>query len=125
MLIERLLVERMSLRGIWRTVGVTLKWLLGVLVPCFVALPDHQYAAPARLPSGPRGVILLKETRQSYRCHHALHLSLQPSRALLEWRGWLGWTLTLCSPIAWPGVVEHDAQPEQSEAAELVEEAIP
>ena len=30
-LIERLLVERISLRGICRAVGVTLKWLLGFL----------------------------------------------------------------------------------------------
>src|SRR5215510_10613271 len=41
--------------------------------------------------------------------------------ALVGWRGWLGWTLTVCGPIAWPAVVEHDAQPEQSEEAELVE----
>jgi hypothetical protein len=40
-LIERLLVERISLRGICRAVGVTLKWLLGFLVQCFEALPDH------------------------------------------------------------------------------------
>jgi transposase-like protein len=40
-LIERLLVERISLRGICRAVGVTLKWLLGFLVQCFAALPDH------------------------------------------------------------------------------------
>jgi insertion element IS1 protein InsB len=31
-LIERLLLERISLRGICRAVGVTLKWLLGFLV---------------------------------------------------------------------------------------------
>jgi hypothetical protein len=31
-LIERLLVERISLRGICRAVGVTLKWLVGFLV---------------------------------------------------------------------------------------------
>ena len=31
-LIERLLVERISLRGTCRAVGVTLKWLLGFLV---------------------------------------------------------------------------------------------
>jgi transposase-like protein len=30
-LIERLLVERISLRGMCRAVGVTLKWLLGSL----------------------------------------------------------------------------------------------
>ena len=41
--------------------------------------------------------------------------------ALVGWRGWLGWTLTWCGPSAWPAVVEHDAQPEQSEEAELVE----
>jgi insertion element IS1 protein InsB len=40
-LIERLLVERISLRGICLAVGVKLKWLLGFLVQCFKALPDH------------------------------------------------------------------------------------
>jgi IS1 family transposase len=45
-LIERLLVERMSLRGICRAVGVTLKWLLGFLVQCFQALPDHLHVQP-------------------------------------------------------------------------------
>ena len=34
-LIERLLLERLSLRGICRAVGVTLKWLLGFLVCVF------------------------------------------------------------------------------------------
>src|SRR5262249_4645661 len=45
-LIERLLLERLSLRGICRAVGVTLKWLLGFLVECFEALPDHLYVQP-------------------------------------------------------------------------------
>jgi insertion element IS1 protein InsB len=45
-LIERLLVERISLRGICRTVGVTLKWLVGFLVPCVEALPDHLNVEP-------------------------------------------------------------------------------
>jgi insertion element IS1 protein InsB len=45
-LIERLLVERISLRGICRAVGVTLKWLLGFLVQCFKALPDHLHVQP-------------------------------------------------------------------------------
>jgi insertion element IS1 protein InsB len=40
-LIERLLVERISWRGICRAMGVTLKWPLGFLVECFAALPDH------------------------------------------------------------------------------------
>jgi insertion element IS1 protein InsB len=41
-----LLVERISLRGICRAVGVTLKWLLGFLVQCFQALPDHLHVQP-------------------------------------------------------------------------------
>ena len=45
-LIERLLVERISLRGICRAVGVHLKWLLGFLVQCFEALPDHLHVQP-------------------------------------------------------------------------------
>ena len=45
-LIERLLLERLSLRGICRAVGVGLKWLLGFLVTCFEALPDHLHAQP-------------------------------------------------------------------------------
>ena len=45
-LIERLLVERISLRGMCRAVGVTLKWLLGFLVQCFEALPDHLHVQP-------------------------------------------------------------------------------
>jgi insertion element IS1 protein InsB len=45
-LIERLLVERISLRGICRAVGVTLKWLLGFLVRCIAALPDHLHVQP-------------------------------------------------------------------------------
>jgi insertion element IS1 protein InsB len=45
-LIERLLVERISLRGICRAVGVGLKWLLGFLVQCVEALPDHLHVQP-------------------------------------------------------------------------------
>jgi insertion element IS1 protein InsB len=45
-LIERLLVERIALRGICRAVGVTLKWLLGFLVQCCKALPDHLHVQP-------------------------------------------------------------------------------
>jgi insertion element IS1 protein InsB len=36
----------MSLRGICHAVGVTLKWLLGFLVQCFEALPDHRHVQP-------------------------------------------------------------------------------
>ncbi len=45
-LIERLLLERLSLRGICRAVGVKLKWLLGFIVNQFEALPDHLHVEP-------------------------------------------------------------------------------
>jgi insertion element IS1 protein InsB len=45
-LIERLLIERISLRSICRAVGVTLKWLLGFLVQCCETLPDHLHVQP-------------------------------------------------------------------------------
>jgi insertion element IS1 protein InsB len=45
-LIERLLLERLSLRGLCRTVGVGLKWLLGFLVTCFEDLPEHLNGRP-------------------------------------------------------------------------------
>jgi len=54
-LIARLLVERISLRGSCRAVGVTLKWLLGFLVQCFEALPDHLHVQPV---SCPRDVLM-------------------------------------------------------------------
>jgi hypothetical protein len=45
-LIERLLLERLSWRGMCRAVGVGLKWLLGFIVTCFEALPDHLHVQP-------------------------------------------------------------------------------
>jgi insertion element IS1 protein InsB len=39
-------VERISLRGICRAVGVGLKWLLGFLVQCIEALPAHLNVEP-------------------------------------------------------------------------------
>jgi insertion element IS1 protein InsB len=44
--IERLLVERISLRGICRAVGVGLKWLLRFLVQRAKALPEHLHVQP-------------------------------------------------------------------------------
>jgi insertion element IS1 protein InsB len=40
-LIERLLNERLSLRGICRAVGVGMKWLMAFLVKCYEAAPAH------------------------------------------------------------------------------------
>jgi IS1 family transposase len=54
-LIERLLLERISLRGICRAVGVGLRWLLQFMVARFAAAPDHLYVRP---PAGTQAVIL-------------------------------------------------------------------
>jgi len=53
--IERLLLERISLRGICRVIGVGLRWLLYFLVERFTAAPEHLYVQPA---SGTQRVIL-------------------------------------------------------------------
>jgi len=54
-LIERLLLERISLRGICRAVGVGLQWLLQFIVERFQAAPEHLYVEP---PGGTPAVIL-------------------------------------------------------------------
>src|SRR5918999_2108926 len=45
-LIERLLLERISLRGICRAVGVGLQWLLQFMVTRFQAAPEHLHVKP-------------------------------------------------------------------------------
>jgi IS1 family transposase len=54
-LIERLLLERISLRGICRAVGVGLQWLLQFMVARFQAVPEHLYVEP---PDGTPAVLL-------------------------------------------------------------------
>ena len=53
--IERLLLERISLRGICRVLGVGLRWLLYFMVERFTAAPDHLYVQPT---AGTQRVIL-------------------------------------------------------------------
>jgi insertion element IS1 protein InsB len=55
LLIERLLLECISLRGICRAVGVGLRWLLQFMVARFHAAPEHLYVEP---PGGTPAVIL-------------------------------------------------------------------
>ena len=52
-LIEHLLHERISLRGICRAVGVSLTWLLHCMVERFAACPDHLHV---QLPVRPAAV---------------------------------------------------------------------
>jgi insertion element IS1 protein InsB len=54
-LVEHLLCERISLRGICRAVGVSLTWLLHFMVERFAACPDHLHA---QLPVNPTDVVL-------------------------------------------------------------------
>jgi insertion element IS1 protein InsB len=53
--IAQLLGERLSLRGICRTMGVSLTWLLHFMVECFTACPDHLHA---QFPTQPTAVLL-------------------------------------------------------------------
>jgi insertion element IS1 protein InsB len=52
-LIERLLLEKISLHGICRVVGVSLLWVMNFMVTCFDAVPEHLHI---RLPGRPRTV---------------------------------------------------------------------
>src|SRR5215475_9429219 len=54
-LVERLLREKISLHGICRAVGVSIRWLMGFLVARFAALPDHLHVLPV---TAPRAVII-------------------------------------------------------------------
>jgi insertion element IS1 protein InsB len=55
MQIEHLLRERISLRGICRTVGVSLTWLLHFMVEGFTACPDDLHA---QRPTQPTAVVM-------------------------------------------------------------------
>jgi IS1 transposase len=48
LLITRLLLERISLRGICRAVGIGLRWLLQFMGAQFQAAPEHLNVAPQR-----------------------------------------------------------------------------
>jgi insertion element IS1 protein InsB len=54
-LIEHLLRERLSLRGICRAVGVSLTWLLHFMVERFAACPDYLHV---QLPVSPTDVVI-------------------------------------------------------------------
>jgi insertion element IS1 protein InsB len=54
-LIEQLLCERISLRGIWRAVSVSLTWLLHLMVERFAACPEHLHV---QLPVSPTDVVI-------------------------------------------------------------------
>jgi transposase-like protein len=53
--VEHLLRERISLRGICRAVGVSLTWLLRFMVERFAACPDYLHV---QLPGDPTDVVI-------------------------------------------------------------------
>jgi insertion element IS1 protein InsB len=54
-LVARLLREKISLHGICRAVGVSIRWLMDFMGACFNAAPEHLHV---QLPHGPREVLL-------------------------------------------------------------------
>jgi IS1 family transposase len=46
LLVERLLCEKISLHGICRTIGVSIRWLMDFMVTCFTAVPEHLHVLP-------------------------------------------------------------------------------
>src|SRR5918992_503075 len=54
-LVERLLLEKISLHGICRAVGVSIRWLMDFMVTRFQALPDHLHVQPI---VSPRDVLM-------------------------------------------------------------------
>ena len=54
-LVERLLREKISLYGICRAVGVSIRWLMSLMAARFAALPDHLHVLPV---AAPREVII-------------------------------------------------------------------
>ena len=49
-LVERLLREKISLHGICRAVGVSIRWLIDFMVARFQALPDYLHVQPVASP---------------------------------------------------------------------------
>jgi insertion element IS1 protein InsB len=49
-LVERLLGEKISLHGMCRAVGVSLRWLMDFIVVRLAALPDHLSVRPVASP---------------------------------------------------------------------------
>jgi insertion element IS1 protein InsB len=45
-LVERLLCEKISLHGICRAIGVSIRWLRDFMIACFAAGPEHLHVQP-------------------------------------------------------------------------------
>ena len=54
-MVERIRCEKISLHGMCRAVGVSLRWPIGFIVARFAALPDHLHVRPT---ASPRDVLI-------------------------------------------------------------------
>lgn len=54
-LVERLLREKISLHGICRAAGVSIRWLMDFMITRLKALPDHLHVQPV---TSPRDVLM-------------------------------------------------------------------
>jgi insertion element IS1 protein InsB len=59
-LIKQLLLERISLCGICRVMGVSLRWLLSFIAELYESLPDHLYRQPMKPLSAPVKLLRLE-----------------------------------------------------------------
>ncbi len=60
--VQRLLREKISLHGICRAMGVSIRWLMDFMVACFAAVPEHMPLQPV---ASPRDVIRKSEDQQA------------------------------------------------------------
>src|SRR5262249_54224982 len=49
---------------------------------------------------------------------------LRVAGALARWRQRLRWPLLLSGTLVWPGIMQHDAEPEESQEHQLVEKEV-
>jgi insertion element IS1 protein InsB len=90
-LVERLLCEKISLHGICRVVGVSIRWLMDFVSACFLALPNHLYRQPA---TSSRAVIIQRlDVEADEMC------SVVERKANKQWR-WLAMDTTTRQVIA-------------------------
>ena len=83
--IRKLLLERISLRGICRAEGVSLRWLLGFITDLY-GDQSHRtiqlHVETKGISFGPAVSFLFQEVGESHWCHQVFHLSLQSRQSI-------------------------------------------
>jgi hypothetical protein len=101
-LVERLLLEKISLHGICRAVGVSIRWLMDFMITRFKAFPDHLHVQPV---TSPRDVLMgrldMEADERPGRCQDSsTDPSVPPSAGS-----------TACSPAAAPECISRVWRP--------------